>query len=113
MSGILIDPRKKSGFNIRKQEWVEWTEPGIAQPSGGERTLYQSEGWLSTQEAAQYLRVSRFVVGRLARTGVLASYTTPFDGRKRYYLQDDLDQLKRPQAMPGKAMRVDHSSEEL
>ena len=51
------------------------------------------ERWYTTAEAAEYLGVSRFVVGRLARCGDLPSYRSPFDKRARFFDIDDLDNI--------------------
>ena len=66
-----------------------------AAPAGG------AGGWLTTQEAAARLGVTRFVVARLARTGELPVYEDPFDKRKRLFRVEDLDALgARPRPRP-------------
>jgi excisionase family DNA binding protein len=61
-----------------------------------------SEGWLTTEEAAARVGVSRHVIGRLAKSGELPAFSTPFDRRKRYFHIEDLDglALSRPPATP-------------
>lgn len=74
--------------------------PGIVEPAPGSRQLSESEGWLTTQEAAAYAGVSRYVISRLTKACDLRVYTTPFDKRKRYVRREDLDalQITRPPA---------------
>ncbi len=74
-------------------------DPGIVEPSQGERQVDVGEGWLTVQQAAEHTVVSRYKIGRLIRSGELPVYTTPFDRRRRLVHLEDLDDL-RSQVVP-------------
>lgn len=49
--------------------------------------------FLTVQEAAEYLGASRFKVARLIGDGLLDTFTTPLDKRRRLVRREDLDRL--------------------
>jgi excisionase family DNA binding protein len=51
-------------------------------------------GWMTTQEAADYLHINRHALARLARRGELASHDHPIDRRFRFYRIAELDRLR-------------------
>jgi excisionase family DNA binding protein len=53
----------------------------------------ETERWYSTQEAADYLGVTRWTVQRMTRRGELDSYSSPFDRRVHFYRGEDLDAI--------------------
>jgi excisionase family DNA binding protein len=58
-----------------------------------QETGSEMERWYSTQEAADYLGVTRWTVQRMVRRGELDSYSSPFDRRVTFYRGDDLDAI--------------------
>lgn len=53
----------------------------------------EAERWYSTEEAAEYLGVTRWTVQRMVKRGELAAYSSPFDRRFSFYKGEDLDAI--------------------
>jgi len=58
--------------------------------------------YLSVQEAAEDLGVSRFTVWRLIRDGELTAYQSSVDRRRKLVRRVEIDALKRPKAIQAK-----------
>jgi len=58
------------------------------------RSEMDTETVMGVQEAAEYLRVSRFKMARLIRDGEVPTFTTPLDRRRKLVRRSDLDALK-------------------
>jgi excisionase family DNA binding protein len=55
-----------------------------------------TKDYLTVQEAAEVLGVTRFTVSRLVREGVLASYVSPLNRRQKLVKRDDIEALREP-----------------
>ncbi len=64
---------------------------------------------LTVQQAAEYLKVSRFKMARLIRDGEVPTFTTPLDRRRRLVRRSDLDALKT-RMVPEGAPRYTHAA---
>jgi excisionase family DNA binding protein len=52
--------------------------------------------YLTMQEAADELGVTRFTISRLVRSGTLASYASPLNRRQKLVKREDLEALREP-----------------
>lgn len=71
----------------------------------------ESEELLTVQEGATYLGVSRFKLSRLIADGVVRSFITPLDRRRRLVRKADLDELRtRPMLIEVEPTRKDRAA---
>ena len=55
-----------------------------------------TKDYLTMQEAAEVLGVTRFTISRLVRDGVLASYVSPLNRRQKLVKRADVEALREP-----------------
>jgi excisionase family DNA binding protein len=55
-----------------------------------------TKDYLTMQEAADELGVTRFTISRLVRAGTLASYASPLNRRQKLVKREDVEALREP-----------------
>jgi excisionase family DNA binding protein len=55
-----------------------------------------TKNYLTMQEAADELGVTRFTISRLVRAGTLAAYASPLNRRQKLVKREDIEALREP-----------------